>query len=359
MGHVPFMKSRVPPFAFNVYISWRFIHGSGYHNGTESPSAKEASRGPSKPLTPQGAPVHDHRRSPLVRSPREPAAMMGLVTAGAPPALLARLSSELESMESNRVATSIVAPHEAAQRTISPQKNSTTKAAAAVPSPAADSSARDAEAAAAASAERLARRREAQRQAATLPRPVPNVASSGSQQTTLLRPQGTLAPLRSHASQLDVPRPSSLRLSPLRSSQPAVPKLALHAGAASRRNSPDSDGSDDDSGSEESLGSSRSIGSSASTLSARSRLTHARIFACGVEEAAARGSSSGGGDYRFTGFGGSSQTTQQPSASGSRRTDRRSTQVCVGWKPLSPRICTSFFHVDQEHASLLFLGTVD
>jgi hypothetical protein len=31
----------------------------------------------------------------------------------------------------------------------------------------------------------------------------------------------------------------------------------------------------------------------------------------------------------------------------------------VGWKPLSPRICTSFFHVDQEHASLLFLGTVD
>jgi len=310
-----------------IIFSWRSIRGSGYHNGIESPTTKEASL---RPSTPQGGLVQTFSRSPKVRSPRESAAMMGLVTAGAPPALLARLSSELESMESNRVATSIVAPHEAARRTISPQKNSTTKAAAAVPSPAADSSARDAEAAAA-SAERLARRREAQRQAATLPRPVPNVASSGSPQTTLLRPQGTLAPLRSHASQLNVPRPSSLRFSPLRSSQPAVPKLALHAGAASRRHSPDSDGSDDDSGSEESLGSSRSIGSSASTLSARSRLTHARIFARGVEEAAARGSSGGsGGDYRFTGFGGSPQTTQQPSASGSRRIDRRSTQVCVG-----------------------------
>lgn len=223
-------------------------------------------------------------------------------------------------MEPNHAATSDIAPREDARST-SPQKCSSTKAAAAVSSPVHDAEA-------AASAERLARRREAQRHAAHLPRPVPNVASGGSPRGDLLRPQGALAPLRSTASQLSVPRPSSLRLSPLRSSQPSVPKLSLFAHSASRHLSPDSDGSDDDSNSDDgnSVSSARS-----STLSARSRLTHARIFARGVEEAAARNGSSSGSDYRFAGFGGSgpSQGQQQPSASGNRRTDRRSTQVCV------------------------------
>jgi len=227
-------------------------------------------------------------------------------------------------MGPNRVATSDIAPREDARSITSPQKSSsttTTKTAAAVSSPAHDAEA-------AASAERLARRRQAQRHAAHLPRPVPIVASDGSPRGDLLRPQDALAPLRSTASQLNVPRPSSLRLSPLRSSQPSVPKLSLFANSASRHQSPDSDGSDDadsDSDDGHSLGSARS-----STLSARSRLTHARIFARGVEEAAARNGSSSGSDYRFAGFGGSgpSQGQQQPSASRNRSTDRRSTQVC-------------------------------
>jgi hypothetical protein len=244
-------------------------------------------------------------------------AAAGLVTAGAPHALLARLASELENIDFSRFAPAAAA-HGAAARIAPPRRSGEAVVAK-------DSSAQ----AKVARAARQTRRHEARAQAAHLPRPAPALGAS-----TQLRSGGAaaLAPLRT-APLLNAPRPSPLRPSPLRPS-PAVPKLALRGTAAKQlswqqlQHDGDSDShSDGDAGSDDgsrSAGSARSVGSSASTASARGRLMRARAFAHGVDAAAGGG---GGG----AGVEGAAPSRKPPQplgkASALKRVDWRNAQV--------------------------------